>query len=146
MKNPVRLLLVIAMVSTAAPAAFAYQLSPPNITSQLKGRLTFTPNEGGTPFKCKITMILKTKGFIKSVIVDGPGGCGLLEFQGLPWHFNFANANSGNFGSTGFTDASGNCHQNSEQFQDNSSGVWTLTTGQCMSGTLTSHPPVTIAP
>ncbi len=40
----------------------------------------------------------------------------------------------------------GICSQNGNVFQDDGSGIWTLPPGECLSGTLTSHPPTTIVP
>jgi hypothetical protein len=141
-------LLTGAIIAGIPAMAAAYTLSPPDITAKLHGNLTFNPFEGSNPqpFRCKITLNLHTKGWIRAVKVDGPGNCGLLSFQDLPWQVVVTGSNSGVFGTVSFSSSHGNCVQNNIQFQDNSSGVFTLSPGQCLSGTLTSTPPVTIVP
>jgi hypothetical protein len=147
MKTFARLLLATTLACATATAASAYHLSPPDISARLRGTLTFTPDEGGSkPFHCKVTLYLKTKGIIKAATVDSPGGCHGLIFGNLPWFVGVNSATSGEFGIVDFTSSAGTGIQDSVQFQDNSSGVWSLPPGQIMSGTLTSRPPVTIVP
>jgi hypothetical protein len=141
--------IVCALVAViSATNASAYSLSPPDTTARLRGNLTFTPNNGsGTqPFTCKITLYLQTKGVIKGVAIDGPGNCNFVLFEELPWRIVITDSNAGVFGEVKYSSNLGNCSQFTEDFQVNSSGVWTLAPGQCMSGTLTSHPAVTIVP
>ncbi len=142
------LLLSVALISATATVASAYSLSPPDISARLKGMVTFNPNEGSNtkPFTCKITLDLKTeKGKIESVKIN-TGVCEGVSFQNLPWTVFNLNANSGKFGIVSYISGDGNCEQSGVQFQDNASGIWTLPAGQCLSGTLTSTPPVTIVP
>jgi hypothetical protein len=145
MKNLPGVLLAVALATAHSAAATNYHLSPPHTHARLRGRLTFSPN-GGTPFNCTVTLGLKTKGIIKFAKVDTPSGCNGLNFGFLPWFIGILNASSGQFGRFGFSSSNGDCNQGAIQFQDNSSGIWTLPAGQCMSGTLTSTPAVTIAP
>ena len=146
MKSLARLLLAITMVSATANVASAYHLSPPNSRATLKGILTFYPS-GGQNFKCKVTMHLNTKGFIKLAEVDTPGSCQAVGFGGLPWGVGILSPNTGQFGHVSFVGGGGSCSEGVEMFQDNASGIWTLpANGQCLSGTLVSTPPVTIVP
>jgi hypothetical protein len=151
MKTLPSLLLSVALIAATATAASAFSLSPPDTRAMLKGTLTLYPG-GGQPFKCKVTLRLRTKdgaGAIESVKLDTSAGCEGLRFAGLPWFVGLNNANSGQFGSgdMGFFGGGGNCSEGGENFQDNASGIWTLPAGgQCFSGTLTSNPPVTIVP
>ena len=105
------------------------------------------PNEGTNtfPFTCEVILDLKTKGLITGI--EFPAGpCEGLSFQNLPWGFSFTDANSGTFGSVSFASAAGNCQTVANQLQDNKRGFFTLPAGQCLSGTLRSHPTVTIVP
>jgi hypothetical protein len=108
--------------------------------------MTFTPNEGSTPFTCSVTLDLRTKnGKIKAVNIN-KGVCEGIHFQGLPWYFDILDANSGQFSFTGFISDHGDCIGMANKVQVTQSGVWTFLTGQCLSGTLTSNPPTTIMP
>ena len=61
MKMLSSVVLAVAVSFTSVQAGWAYQFSPSNITSHLKGRLTFTPSSGtGGSIRCKVEMILKT--------------------------------------------------------------------------------------
>jgi hypothetical protein len=145
MKAPIAIALV-ALVSLTATDASAYKLSPPDASVHLHGQMTFTPNEGGTPFTCLVTLDLKTKtGEIKAVkFPKGVANCEGVNFQGMPWYINILNANSGYFSFQSFISDDGNCVGDGNRFEVTKSGVWTFLTGQCLSGTLTSSPPTTI--
>jgi len=143
-----RLLLCVALASATANAASAYSFSPPHILAKLKGTLTFTPNEGGQPFTCQVTMYLKTKSGeaipeIRTVRLSG-ADCAAVAFLGLPWGVSIADAKSGQIGFRGFDSSAGDCAGEALFYQDDRRGVWTLPAGGCLSGTLRSHPPVTI--
>ena len=141
------ILVTVALACATATAAAAYTFSPPDITARLRGIVTFHPT-GGTPFNCKIQMVLKTKGEITSVEgrPQGPR-CNGIGFTGLPWRIGILNADTGQFGPFGFSRAGyGSCGQGAIEFQDNGSGLWTFPASQCMTGSLQSHPAVTIAP
>jgi hypothetical protein len=145
MKTPIAIAL-IAVASLSANAASAYTWSPPKGSVRLHGKITFTPNEGGQPFKCSITMDFKpARGQITAVKFPH-GDCEGVGFvTEFPWNVAIDNANSGGFGGGSFSSGSGGCVQNGEAFQVNGSGIWTLT-GECLGGNLTSNPPTTIVP
>ncbi len=148
MKTLPSLLLAGALVSATATTAAAYTLSPPDTSARLRGILTFHPNNGTTPTPCKVTLFLKTKkSQIESVKVDTPGACQAIGLGGLPWGVGILNATSGDIEGVSFTGVGGECNQPLVAFQVNSSGVWTLPVegGSCITGTLVSHPAVTIA-
>jgi hypothetical protein len=139
----------VALACALASTASAYSWSPPDITARLRGVMTFNPQGGGTPFKCKIEMILKTKGSITAVkgTPKGPQ-CNGLGFPDLPMGAQILNATNGQIQPFGWNWAgNGSCEQGAVQFTvNNSTGLWTFAAGQCMSGSLQSHPAVTIAP
>jgi hypothetical protein len=60
MKTVPALLLATSLAFTANTAS-AYSWSSSKTSVRLRGILTFTPNEGGKPFKCLVVMDLKTK-------------------------------------------------------------------------------------
>jgi len=105
---------------------------------------------GGTPFKCKIEMILKTKGGTITAVRGTPMGpqCNGLGFPDLPMRAQIGNATNGQIQPFGWSRPGfGSCEQTAVQFTvNNSTGLWTFPAGQCMSGSLQSHPAVTIAP
>ena len=138
------LLLATALALSTANTASAYSWSSSKTSVKLRGTLTFTPNEGGKPFKCLVVMDLKTK---RSLItaVKFPKNCDTV-FTGLPWNVDILTENSGGFAGGSFASGHGDCVTGSTEFQVNGSGIWTLPSGQCLSGTMRSEPPVTIAP
>jgi hypothetical protein len=146
MKTLPRLLLATALALAAATDAAAYKLSPPDASVHLHGQMTFTPNEGTTPFTCPVTLDLKTKtGEIKAVkFPKGVGACEDIRFIGLPWYIDILDAKSGFFSFEGFSSSDGNCVGIENKFQVSKSGVWTFLSGQCLSGRMTSSPPTTI--
>ena len=148
MKALSRLLLAVTLTGVTANTALAYHLSPPGISAKLRGPLTFYAEGGNKPFKCKVTIDLKTKGVIRAAKVDSAGGCGLLRFGSLPWVPAILSANTGSWGPFSYTSVNGDCSQGVVPFQVNSSGIWTLPQigGGCIAGTMTSSPPVTIVP
>ena len=135
---------LVALASFTANAASAYHFSPRDASVHLHGTLTFTPNEGGNPFTCRITFDLKTKIPAIKAVKFLKGDCGGVTFQDMPWLVAITGPNSGLFGGGGFGSPAGNCVGRETSFQDNKSGIWKLPAGQCISGTLTSNPPVTI--
>ena len=137
--------LFMAATLATANAASAYHLNPPVASVHLHGKMTFTPNEGGSPFTCTVTMDLKTKRSKIGTVKFPQGSCNVAFFD-LPWSVGILNANSGIIEVSGFSSSNGNCVQNWNTFQDNGSGIWTLPAGQCLSGTLRSNPPTTIVP
>ena len=141
---------VAALACAATSAATAYSLNPPDINAHLRGTVILHPN-GFPTFKCKITMFLSTRqvitGVITSVKLDPGYQCNGLSFVSPPWGITLFNTTSGQFGPFGINRPGyGECHQNALQFQVNGSGVWSFPPGQCMTGSLDSHPPVTIVP
>jgi hypothetical protein len=146
MKTLPGLLMATALALAAATDASAYKLSPPDASVHLHGMMTFTPNEGGKPFTCPVTLDLKTKnGEIKAVkFPKGVFNCEGINFQYLPWYIDILSANSGQFSFRSFGSDNGDCIGMANKFQVTKSGVWTFLTGQCLSGTLTSNPPTTI--
>ena len=144
MKTLPGLLLATALALAATTDASAYHFSPRDVSAHLHGTLTFTPNEGGNPFICRITFDLKTKIPLIKAVKFIKGDCVGVTFQGLPWLVDITGPNSGLIGGGGFSSSSGNCVQGDSSFQDNKSGIWTLPAGQCISGRLTSNPPTTI--
>jgi hypothetical protein len=149
MKTSIAVTLMALASFGAASTASAYSLSPPDTAARLRGSLTFTPDEGSgiQPFKCKVTLHLQTKGLIKAITMDDSAPvCKGVGFLGLPWEVVVTGANSGVIGTVRFGSSDGDCIQGGNAFQDNASGVWTLAPGPCLSGTLTSTPPITIVP
>jgi hypothetical protein len=94
-------------------------------------------------------MILKTKKEVITAVeatAQGPH-CNGIGFVGLPWRIGIFNSTSGQFGPFAFSAPGiGSCEQGAIQFQDNGSGLWTLLPNQCMTNSIQSYPPVTIAP
>ena len=148
MKTLPVLLMAATVALATANAASAYHWSPAKASVHLHGKITFTPNEGGTPFKCSVTMDFKTarNGGQITAVKFPHGDCEAVHFSTeFPWNVGIINANSGGFGGGQFTSSSGNCVEGANTFQVNGSGIWTLT-GECLVGNLTSHPPTTIVP
>ena len=145
MKTLPVLLMAAAVALATAKAASAYHWSPAKGSVHLHGKITFTPNRGGEPFKCSVTMDFKPARSQITAVKFPHGDCEGVGFVGFPWNVAIFNANSGGFGGGEFESASGNCVQGYNTFQVNGSGIWTLT-GTCLVGTLTSDPPTTIVP
>ena len=145
MKTVSGLLLATALAVTVVTGASAYSFNPPDASVHLHGKMTFTPNEGGSPFTCTVTMDLKTKRN-KIIAIKFPKANCDVRISGYPWGVAILNANSGKIFINGFLSSNGNCSQNWTTFQVNDSGIWTLPAGQCLSGTLKSNPPTTIVP
>lgn len=137
-----------ALVSLAANPASAYSFNPPNTLAKLQGKITFHP-DGGTPFSCSLTFRFKTSKKIITAIQFHPGAgtCHGLKYNPtIP--VSITDANSGII-QAAFNSDSGACNFTyNNVFTADQSGVWTLasSSGQCLTGTLTSHPPVTIVP
>jgi hypothetical protein len=147
MKTLPSLLLAVALITAASTAVSAYSFNPPDASVKLHGKLTFTPNEGnGQPFSCGITTDLKTKRNLITAVKFTSGNCQGLDFTGLPWGAVPLTANSGEIFGGRFSSGNGACVEDFNTFEVNGSGIWTLAAGQCMSGTLTSHPATTIVP
>ena len=139
---------LVALVSLTANAASAYTWSPPKGSVRLHGQITFTPNEGGKPFKCGVTMDFKParNGGEITAVKFPRGDCEGVGFSSeFPWKVGIQDANTGGIAGGQFTSGSGNCVQIGEPFQVNGSGIWTFYVG-CLVGTLTSDPPTTIVP
>jgi hypothetical protein len=146
MKTFAVIYLVGSLSLAANSVANAYVFSPADVSARLHGKLTFSPNRGTNtkPFECSITLDLKTQSYeIKSVKFPKKD-CENVNFQVFPWYVSIKGAKTGQFSFPGFTSKNGNCASNRIQFQDNKSGIFTLDPGQCLAGTLTSDPPVTI--
>jgi hypothetical protein len=143
MKTLPVLLLTTAFAVTVATGASAYSFNPPDASVHLHGKMTFTPNEGGSPLTCPVTMILKTKRH-SIYAVRFENNCG-VHFNDLPWDVDILNANSGEIFSNGYS-GNGTCVQTATAFQVNGSGIWTLLPGECFSGTFKSNPSTTIVP
>jgi hypothetical protein len=147
MKRFSALCLTATLIFVMAPPASAYHLSPTNIRAKLRGTLTFYYQGGQEAFKCKVVFELRTKNNAAGITHAKTGGnkdCLFPEFVGLPWVVGILNANSGQFGHFAFIGGGGQCTEGVELFTDNASGIWKLPTGECVSGSLTSDPPVTI--
>jgi hypothetical protein len=145
MKTPIAIALAALTFLTATDAS-AYTWSPPKGSVRLHGKITFTPNEGGKPFKCSITMDFKPARSQITAVKFPHGDCEGVRFgTEFPWNVAIQGANSGGFAGGEFGSGSGICVQNGEAFQVNGSGIWTLT-GECLGGNLTSNPPTTIVP
>ena len=145
MKTLPNLILATALVLTTANAASAYKFNPPHASVHLYGKMTFTPNEGGTPFSCSVTLDLKTKKQDIIAVKFPKGNCD-VRFSDLPWGVEILTANSGQIFIGGFVSGNGICNQSVTTFQVDGSGIWTLPAGQCLSGTFKSTPPTTIVP
>ena len=145
MKTLPVLFMAATVALATANAASAYHWSPAKGSVRLHGKITFTPNEGGTPFKCSVTMDFKPARSQITAVKFPHGDCEGVGFVGFPWNVAIDNANSGGFAGGGFSSGSGICVQGGESFQVNESGIWTLPSG-CLVGTLTSNPPTTIVP
>ena len=149
MKLYLRLILAALPLAFSTGSASAYQLSPPEITSHLTGRLLLNP-PAGLPFQCRMRWTLKTRSAVKkghnrlgeivAAIGTGTGEktC-QAAFLGLPWPIEVNDANSGSILGGSFLNGSGGCTTDFTGFSVNSSGVWTIPAGGCVSGTLTSN-------
>ena len=149
MKTLSPLIFAIAVATSMANSASAYQFSPPNAPATLKGTLTYNPNYGQhtQPFTCKTALRIKTFGGdakVKTIILPD-GDCEGLFFEGFPWSIEITGPNSGTIGPVDYSSSDGSCGCQ-VQFQVNSHGIWTFSDGQGMSGRLKSNPPVTIVP
>jgi hypothetical protein len=145
---------LIAVVGIGAPlSASAFSFSPPDSYGKLKGKLMLSP-DSGTPFACKVVMRVFTgKGtsinqlpkIISARTTSQVTPCNHIIFSGFPWLMGASSLTTGGFGPVNFT-GFGNCSALTITFSDNASGVWTIPTGGCIAGTLTSTPPITIVP
>ncbi len=144
MKTLSTLLLATAIAAAMANAATAYQFSSDKTSVHLRGKMTFTPNEGGSPFTCTVTMDLKIKRQDITAVRFPKGNCH-VTLNDFPWGVQILNANSGKIYNDGYF-GNGTCDQIFNTFQVNDSGIWTLPPGQCFSGTFKSDPPTTIVP
>jgi hypothetical protein len=144
MKTVSGLLLATALAVTLVTGASAYSFNPPVASVHLHGKMTFTPNEGGQPFTCSVTMELKTKRHEIAAVKFPKENCG-VALDDFPWDVAILNANSVEIIANGYS-GKGTCDQRLTTFQVNGSGIWTLPAGQCFSGTLKSDPPTTIVP
>jgi hypothetical protein len=146
MKTLPILFMAATMALATANAASAYTWSPPKGSVRLHGKITFTPNEGGKPFKCSVTMDFKPARSQITAVKFPRGDCEGVNFgTEFPWNVGIINANSGGFGGGQFGSGSGTCVEGANTFEVNGSGIWTLT-GACLVGPLTSNPPTTIVP
>ncbi len=148
MKTLPVLFMAAALALATTTAASAYTWSPPKGSVRLHGKITFTPNEGGPPFKCSITMDFKParNGGEITAVKFPRGDCEGVGFSSeFPWIVTIENANSGAIAGGQFDSARGNCVQFGESFQVNGSGIWTFYYG-CLVGKMTSYPPTTIGP
>ena len=146
MKTLPALLLATALALATANTASAYSWSSSKTSVKLRGTLTFTPNEGGKPFKCLVVMDLKTKRTEITAVKFPKGDCEGVGFSDIPWRVNILTQNSGHIAGGSYSSGDGICNTIITQFQDNGSGIWTLPIGGCIGGTMTSKPPVTIVP
>ena len=144
MKTLPVLLMAATVALAAANAASAYHFNPPDASVHLHGKMTFTPNEGGSPFTCNVTMELKTKHQHISAIKFPKGNCH-VTLNDFPWGVAILKANSGEILNDGYF-GNGTCNEMFSTFQVDGSGTWTLPPGQCFSGTFKSNPPTTIVP
>jgi hypothetical protein len=149
-----RVALILGIVSPlSAESAIAFpKFVPLQTRSDLRGTLKFYRDDGSHPFKCKVRIVLFTgKGNQglneKRPEVDKAAGvdCSpFFAFESLPW-----TAVPGDDGVTAqlvrFTWAvqGGPSCSGTQTFSVNKSGVWTATSG-CVTGSLTSNPPITI--
>jgi hypothetical protein len=145
MKTPIAIALV-GLTCLMANAASAYSWQSDKTSVKLRGTLTFTPNEGSKqkPFKCLVVMDLKTKRSLITAVKFPKSPC--AHFNDLPWNVDILTQNSGGFTGGSFLSGDGICNTLVTQFQVDGSGIWALPAGQCLSGTMTSKPPVTIVP
>jgi hypothetical protein len=156
MERTVKTLATIGLagiVAIGAPlSASAFSFSPPDSYGKLKGKLTLFPDDGA-PFACKVVMRVFTgKGtsinqlpkIISARTTATAGNCHAIIFNGFPWLMGASSLTTGGFGPLTFT-GFGNCSAPTTTFSDNA-GVWTIPTGGCIAGTLTSTPPITIVP
>jgi hypothetical protein len=146
---------VMSLLAGAASSAGAYSFSPIDTFASLKGTLTLYPTSG-TPFKCKVfARVFTGKGtpfrdlprIISISTTSHLGPCNSVEFEGVPAGVVASGAHKGSFGGGGWLlPARASCTITQTTFYDKSSGVWTIPVGNCVSGSLTSKPPVTIVP
>jgi hypothetical protein len=150
MKLHRKLVLAALPFAFSAGSASAYQLSPPGIVSHLTGRLLLNP-PAGAPFECHVHWKLKTQngrgkpGKIVAATVVSNKAC-QAAFVLLPWTIEVNDPDDGTILGGSFLNAEGGCTSGSFGFSLNSSGIWAIPAGGCVSGTLTSNPPVTIVP
>jgi len=143
------MLMVTALIAcVVGQPVLAYTLSPPKTVSTLTGTLAFVTDGGGTAFSCNVSFTLRTHvpkaGEISNAKVRGPGLCKQVFFVATPWDIQLQNGNGGYIDGARWSVGFESCSHNTG-FQDNANGVWTFEPG-CLSGTMTSNPPITIAP
>jgi hypothetical protein len=144
--------LILSAQTICAAAAPAFL--PLHTTSHLRGTLQFHPS-GGQPFKCKADFLFETRDGILRHVNNSPNvksavapGCpGVLSFDLLPWLVEpFEDGVTAQWVSFAWGTQSGlMCGESFQPFSVSKSGVWTATIG-CVTGSLTSDPPITIQP
>jgi hypothetical protein len=144
------MLMVTALTAwVMSQPVLAYTLSPPKTVSKLSGTLGFVTDGGGTAFSCDVRFTLRTHvpkaGEISHAQVRGPGLCKQVIFVTTPWEVQIQNAQGGVVFGAGWTVGSESCGHPGTGFTDNGAGVWSFGPG-CLSGAMTSTPPITIVP
>ena len=150
MKHIHLIFLSAVLISATSSTVFAYSLSPPNTNATLEGKLRFHPRQG-QPITCEVTFGLKTKTAGHSVITStkiSHRKCSQIFAGGFPWTVTPSGPNTGIIHGMIFIGVGSGCGDTEEVFGDNGSGIFTfnMARGQCLSGTMTSSPPITIVP
>jgi hypothetical protein len=138
----------------AVGSASGATLAPTRTTSDMRGVLKFYPDDGGQPFKCKVRFTLRTR--------DGVGGTGKKEpaitaavglnscprlffFELLPWDVGAGpDGVTATVASLSWAEQGGSSCSQPQPFTVDANGIWTATSG-CVTGSLTTDPPITIA-
>jgi hypothetical protein len=142
---------VAALGAAGSASAGHLTWGPENITSHLRGTLSFVTG-AGQPFRCQVEWTVKTGNFtngahrqpkVRSAIALGKA-CSSVTFSGLPWSMEAFSRHIGDLGSLGFTGNRGSCSQVGLIFTSRPNGEWDLPLGNCLVGKLTSDPPIMI--
>jgi hypothetical protein len=141
-------------VLLGAGTASAGKLVPLHTKSNLRGTLRFFPLNGGHTFKCQVDFVLltgkgggnNTQG--KQPEIESATGLNcsqLFAFEGLPWRAgpDGGGATTVSVFPFGWAVQGGPSCNEDQEFSVNKKGIWTATSG-CVTGSLTSTPPVTI--
>jgi hypothetical protein len=144
----------LALACAGSANAQSYEWSPQKTATRLTGTITFLPTLGnGASFQCKLVLNFRTGNVkrgadalpvIRSATVKGRG-CESVKLSGLPWYVGADGPASASFSRFGWENGVESCEMvDGAPFVANSDGTWTFNSSECINGSLTSSPPVSI--
>ena len=150
------LALTAALALAGSANAQAYEWSPQQTVTRLTGTLVFSPSHGA-PFQCKVVLNFRTgnvkRGEDSLPQVFGGAvkgrGCESVQLVDLPWYVGPVDPNNVSVSPFGWNGGIESCVAvDGSKFQVMSDGTWVLGGYYpvCLTGSLTSNPPVTIVP